>query len=150
MQIKSGMPVPDQVVHFIDEIFGTVRDVMPTEETRNFINVVHDYLTRKLKQETVDDVAALKQMYTSLMKAINSLIKFVQNQQPDTTDYKSVLNNIIPVRLDRFYALPQKLSALKFSPLSYLFGGDLPSWRQFVTGQSLKDFIPPFTGKFTL
>lgn len=147
VQIMSGMPVPEQIVHFVDEILGAVRDVMPTEETRSFINVVHDYLTRKLKKETVDDIAAMKQMYTSLMKAIDSLIKFVQNQQPNTTDYKSILNNIVPVRLDRFYALPHKLSAFKFSPISVLFGGDLPSVKQFIAGQSLKDIIPPFTRK---
>lgn len=34
---------------------------------------------------------------------------------------------------------------MRLSPINYLLSGDLPSYRQFINGQSLKNILPPFT-----
>lgn len=91
----GGLPVPEQFVHILEDVSSTIKDVMPTEELKHFVKVIQDYVAKKMRKEAVDDAEALKQIYNSLVKAINSLVKFVQNQQVAITDYKTILDNIV-------------------------------------------------------
>ncbi|GLV37036.1 apolipophorin [Carabus blaptoides fortunei] len=145
-QLFGSMPVPEQVLNVVNEFCGTIKDTMPTEELRHFVGVVQDYIGKKLRKEDVDDVEALKQIYVSLMKALDSLIFVMVDQQPEAQfNYKNILENAIPIRLDRLYTIP-KLAAARFSPLTLLLNREFPALKELLYSVSLnpRHHILPF------
>lgn len=91
------MPVPDHVIGIIKEVFTTAKDAMPTNEAKDFVSNLEEYLVAKLKQKKVDDAEQLKKLYTSFMKAITSIINKFRAQGAAPDDMKHMLDTMVSI-----------------------------------------------------
>lgn len=144
-EMLKGMPVPDHVISIMKEVFTTVKDVLPTPEMKEFVTTLQTYLEKKMKQEKVDDAEYLGKLYTSLMKAINSMAGFMRTHATAPDDVKGMVENLLPLPIETLVRLPQ-LAAVKLSPLNLLTDSDFPTPKQILHGISFnpKHLIPPF------
>ncbi|CAB3232890.1 unnamed protein product [Arctia plantaginis] len=74
------LAVPEQALALLQEVYQTVRALIPTPEVRDFLDAVYKYQVKKLKQEQCDDQKELREIYKKLSPAITSLIQFIRNQ----------------------------------------------------------------------
>lgn len=89
------MPIPEYITNIIKELLTTVKDVMPTPEAKAFITSAQDYLVKKLKQEKVDDIEALKNIYLAGVKAVNSILAMLRSHTGAPDDMKNMLENMV-------------------------------------------------------
>ncbi|XP_023030403.2 retinoid- and fatty-acid binding glycoprotein apolipophorin [Leptinotarsa decemlineata] len=121
--IKNGLPSKEGIVTTLEEIAATIKDFLAPnefipEEVTAIIDLTVNYLSKKIRQEPVDDFAVLDQLISLNV----ALIKKVLNEfSSPTYDIKQA--DFGPVSFDFFQKLP-KLVAIKFSPLSYLLTED--------------------------
>ncbi|KAH9637818.1 hypothetical protein HF086_017596 [Spodoptera exigua] len=74
------LAIPEQALALLGDAYNTIRALIPTPEIKDFTDAVHSYVTRKLKQEKVDDQKELRIIYQKLSTAVTSLIQFIRAQ----------------------------------------------------------------------
>ncbi|XP_022837131.1 apolipophorins isoform X2 [Spodoptera litura] len=74
------LAIPEQALALLGDAYNTIRALIPTPEIKDFTDALHSYVTRKLKQEKVDDQKELRIIYQKLSTAITSLIQFIRAQ----------------------------------------------------------------------
>ncbi|XP_047037209.1 apolipophorins isoform X1 [Helicoverpa zea] len=74
------LAVPEQAIALLGDAYNTLKALIPTPEIREFTDAVHSYITKKLKQEKVDDNKELRVIYQKLSTAVTSLIQFIRVQ----------------------------------------------------------------------
>jgi len=154
----SQFLVPEQAWGVIKDVIGGVKDSLPSEELKEFINAVEAYVEKHIKKETVNEIEEIQLILNKALKALKSLLTVVQKHlpAPTTEEGTSFLGLRFPFMLNTVFEFP-KLVALKFSPLLFLQSGglsDLPSLQELIhtykpTFNPL-DWIPPYRAQGVL
>uniref|UniRef100_A0A336M8K5 CSON013728 protein n=1 Tax=Culicoides sonorensis TaxID=179676 RepID=A0A336M8K5_CULSO len=138
--------VGEQVAELVKELLNLVKDHLPTEESKEFVQKLSEYLSAKLTKKEVNDTAKLKELFELQVKAIRSLFKFVSDLRKEK-DVSGWFNNL-PVSFESFKRVSYVWN-FKFSPLNCLREGncfslrDVLSWRPY--GFKFTELFPPFT-----
>ncbi|XP_041983389.1 apolipophorins [Aricia agestis] len=74
------LAVPEQIMGLLSEGKQTIREILPTEESKAFLDALFNYAQKKVHQEKVDEIAELKNLYEKMISAVNSLVTFVRGQ----------------------------------------------------------------------
>ncbi|KAJ8707317.1 hypothetical protein PYW08_010569 [Mythimna loreyi] len=136
------LAVPEQAAALLNDAYVPMRALLPTNELRDFTDALHAYVTKKLKQEKVDDNKELRALYQKLSTAITSLIQFVRAQ------LGQVGLAVSPAGFNPASFAPGSVSAPTFgsvpsaSLLSRLLTGDAPDVLAFVRAYRPRSLNP--------
>ncbi|XP_023946306.2 apolipophorins [Bicyclus anynana] len=127
------LAVPEQFLGIMNDAYHTVREVMPTEEAKTFLDVLRNYAQKKLRQEKFDEQKELRIVYEKMIAAVSSLVAFVRQAAGQygitypTFTYGS-FPGFSPV------SMPSFKGSAGWSLLSQIIQGDIPNpWVQFRT-----------------
>jgi len=128
------------------ELLELVRDHLPTEESKEFIRKLSDYINAKLMQQQVNDTETIKDLFESSMKAFRSLFKMLTDLRKD----KDVSGWIgaLPVSFEAFKRVSY-IWNVKFSPFNCLREGGCFSIRDILAYRpyafQFTELFAPFT-----
>ncbi|CAG9770462.1 unnamed protein product [Ceutorhynchus assimilis] len=146
--LKEGIPSADAIIGTIREIFITIKDAIPPEfivrdDISKLLDDITSYAEKKLKNQPVDDRAALEEIVREVSTIIKKLLALIKSEQLQMPGSAQLDSSMLPLNFLKH--LP-RLAAVKFSPISYLL--DQPSaeidkllWSLF---DSPKNLLPPF------
>ncbi|KAK4878786.1 hypothetical protein RN001_011292 [Aquatica leii] len=139
-QLLNGVEVPTALINTLKEAFITLKDAMPSQELKKLVGAVSDYIEKKLRNEKVDDVAALQNIVRLLMEIIDKLFSSVDAKGVQLPDRPMSL-----LSADVFSNWP-KFGTVKLSPVNYFKTERLPSLSELLYAISLNPnhWIPPY------
>ncbi|XP_039760975.1 apolipophorins [Pararge aegeria] len=127
------LAVPEQFMGIMNDAYHAAREVMPTEETKTFLDVLRNYAQKKLRQEKFDEQKELRIVYEKLVAAVTSLVQFVRQTAGQygitypNFSYAS-FPGLSPV------SMPSFKGSAGWSLLNQMLQGDVPNpWIQFKT-----------------
>ncbi|XP_026331141.1 apolipophorins-like, partial [Hyposmocoma kahamanoa] len=121
------LAIPEQALGLLEEGHNTVRELLPTEETKKFADAFVNYVLKKLRQEKVDDSAELRRVYEKFTVALTSLVNHVRQQLGGVAGPAFLNINTLPL-----FSGPGQVSApsfaggVSFSLLNQFLKGDVP------------------------
>ncbi|XP_028142993.1 apolipophorins isoform X2 [Diabrotica virgifera virgifera] len=143
--VKNGLPNADGIVGALKEVAATIKDLVPgdlfvSKEVYEFVDILTDYLEKKIKQQPVDDIAVLNRLFTVSANLVQKILTLITSSTADIQQPQ------VSISLDFFKKLP-KLVAVKLSPINYILLED-PSKEILDLGLSLvtkpKEWLAPF------
>ncbi|CAG9832524.1 unnamed protein product [Diabrotica balteata] len=143
--VKNGLPNAEGIVGGIKEVAATIKDLVPADlfvskEVYEFVDILTDYLEKKIKQQPVDDIAVLNKLFTVSANLVQKILTLITSSTADIQQPQ------VSISLDFFKKLP-KLVAVKLSPINYILLED-PSKELMDLGLSLftkpKEWFAPF------
>ncbi|XP_017879492.1 apolipophorins [Ceratina calcarata] len=144
-QLKD-FQVPEAILGPIEELCKAFKGLLPTEELKDFLDAICQYVVKHGRREKVDEMSELKNIYARLAGAIHSILPLLEKQV--TLD--NLLEAVQIPELD--FSLLSKLpgvSTLKISILNLLRNGELPTpldlYYTYRPTLDPKDIIPPFS-----
>lgn len=72
------MEIPEQFWHFYYEFTFAVEDFLPTPELKELAKKIFVYIEKRLRKQEVDDAALLKSLSEEGLKALRSILKYLQ------------------------------------------------------------------------
>ncbi|XP_017768375.1 PREDICTED: apolipophorins [Nicrophorus vespilloides] len=140
MMFKDLGGVTEPLINMIKDALGTLKDVLPNEDLKELISSITDYIEKKLRNEKVDDMAALEAIVKNIVKSVKKLVA-----QLNLHEYKLIDPSAFVT--DHVYAIP-RLVAARFSPLHHLLSGEygIDTLKESMYGISFnpKSWVPPF------
>ena len=137
---QHGLPTPEVLAKSVQDLLATFRDLAPTNELKELIQAISDYITKKLSNQAVDDKAAIDRIVKAATASVKHLVGAAAAGDPS-----SDLQNVkVPVPTSVWNQLP-KVAPVRLSPVSYLLGEEpLPVdfWLSLVNKP--RNWIPPF------
>ncbi|XP_063370071.1 apolipophorins isoform X1 [Cydia amplana] len=121
------LAVPEQVIGLLNNVYNAIQDVVPTPEAKAFIEALHNYVQKKLKQEKCDDAKEIRQIYEKFAVALTSLVQFVRGRVN-----AAGVPGIVNLNPTAFFTAPGRFSApsisgvASFSLLNQFLRGDVP------------------------
>ncbi|XP_050357243.1 apolipophorins [Nymphalis io] len=119
------LAVPEQFMTLVQEATRAVRSVLPTEECKQFLDALTNYMNKKIRQEKCDEKAELKIVYEKLISAVTSMVQFVRTHlgqfgltYPVITDAR--LPGLTPI------SIPSLRGSAAWSFITQLIHGDFP------------------------
>ncbi|CAH2098987.1 unnamed protein product [Euphydryas editha] len=118
------LAIPEQFLGLVQEAIVALRNLLPTEESKVFLDALNSYVQKKVNHRNFDEQAELKAVFEKLISAITSLVKFVSDHvdldlpTPVFTD--AYLPGFSPI------SLPSFRGSAAFSFITQLINGDFP------------------------
>ncbi|CAH2060387.1 unnamed protein product, partial [Iphiclides podalirius] len=72
------MAISEQAIAMLSEAHKAIRQVLPTEEAKNFADELFKYVSKKLQQQKVDEAASLRVLYEKFAVAVSSIVQFIR------------------------------------------------------------------------
>ncbi|KPI95250.1 Apolipophorin [Papilio xuthus] len=120
------LAVPEQAIGILRQAQEQIRQVLPTEDAKNFSDELFNYICKKLQQEKIDEVASLRVLYEKLALAVTSMVQFVRTGLANAGI--SLQPTFTPMSLPSFapLSLPSWGGGASASLFTQLLRGDLP------------------------
>lgn len=121
------LQVPEQAMGMLQEAHNTLRNLLPTEESRAFADAMYSYVIKKLRNEKVDDVKELRGAYEKFALALTSVVQFIKNQLNHLGIPTAYNLGAIPfVGAPGQATAPVFGGAVSFSLINQILKGDVP------------------------
>ncbi|XP_049881562.1 apolipophorins [Pectinophora gossypiella] len=137
------LAVPEQALGLIQEGYNTVRTLLPTEESRNFVDALFNYVQKKLRQEKVDDAKELRVVYEKFAVALTSVVQYIRAQLNQFGVPTAININAIPWLTAPGQTTAPGLGGLaSFSVLNQILKGDIPDPISFIRAYRPRSLNP--------
>ncbi|XP_014488121.1 PREDICTED: apolipophorins [Dinoponera quadriceps] len=138
--------IPESIMAPIEEFFNVIKNTLPTDELRHFVDTLQQYLMKHAKQEKVDDIHEIKKIYTLGVDAIQSLATLLGSEENMDNLFDLLIAGLIDI--DSLTNLPA-ITTLKVSFFELLNNRELPTLADlyYTYRPTLipMDIVPPFT-----
>ncbi|XP_015429625.1 PREDICTED: apolipophorins [Dufourea novaeangliae] len=142
----TDFETPAFIVTSVSEVCNLLKNSLPTQELRQFVEVTCQYITKHITHEKVDESVELKNIYTHAVSAFQSVLGLLQKQV--------TLDNVLgfvqiqsPIDFSLLSKLPG-ISVLRVSVLNLLRNRELPTpldlYYTYRPTRYPTDIIPPF------
>lgn len=142
--------IPEHAISLLREFNTVIKDTVPSQEIRDFVESIVVYIEAKLEKKDVNDLDYLKQIYVKGVAAVKAVIQIVRSQPSDVTSSLNVAPGGVPLpfSLDILRRVPY-ISSVRLSPLNYLRNERFWTIRDFLTsltpnGRLSLNIFPPF------
>lgn len=137
--------VGEHVATVMKELLSLIRDHLPTEDSKEFVKKLGDYIEAKLTNQKVDDMNTLKDLFELSVKAIRSIFKMLTlDKDGDIAGWTGA----IPISFEAFKRMSYVWN-VKFSPLQCLREPGCFSIRDWLSyrpyGFQFTELFPPFS-----
>ncbi|XP_023246016.1 apolipophorins [Copidosoma floridanum] len=142
----ANYKIPDYILAPIEEFCNNIKNILPTQELKDFFTTLYNYILKHAKHEKVDNSNEVKKIYTQALNAIYSIVDLLQSHATAENVFGFFETQLMPVDMSYFRKLPG-LSIIKFSILKLLMNGELPTAADFYytyrPTYHTEDSIPP-------
>ncbi|KAL3271520.1 hypothetical protein HHI36_021999 [Cryptolaemus montrouzieri] len=140
--LKNGLPSQEVLLNTLKAFTGALKEVVVIQELQNVVDLVEQYLEKKITNKPVDDAAELEKITTSFVAAIKKLsVDLSEETLPE------IFRNLkVPsLNWDLLKRLPTSGGGLKISALNYLLNEDIkPILRFYLRLLTVpQDFLLP-------
>ncbi|XP_032678528.1 apolipophorins [Odontomachus brunneus] len=139
--------IPQSVMDSFDNICNAVKATLPTEELRQFVEAIQQYIVKHAKHEKVDDTNEIKKIYLLAIEALRSIIHVLETET-NTDNLYEMLQTKLPVDIGMMAKIPT-ITSLKVSLLERLRNKEFPTLEDLYYDFSLDpnhpmEIMPPF------
>ncbi|XP_065351536.1 apolipophorins [Cloeon dipterum] len=132
------------------EITDTLKEILPNKELQEFATALSDYIYKKVKGQTVDDIAELRKISEKLIRALTLMFNLPEGTGVPGVqglNFENLLRfSVAPNNLDSLLNLPQ-FASFRVSLFELLGASDLPSASEILFTYSVPrhvdDVVPP-------
>ncbi|XP_011144506.2 apolipophorins [Harpegnathos saltator] len=138
--------IPETIMTSIEDVCNTIKTTMPTDELRQLLDAIQQYISKHAKREKVDDPAEVRKIYNLLVDALQSIVKLLESEI-HTNNLYNLLETEFPFNIGMM-KLPE-ITALRVSLLNLLRSNELPTLKDiyytYRPNVNPADIIPPFS-----
>ncbi|XP_058796215.1 apolipophorins [Phymastichus coffea] len=137
--------LPPYIIQPVEEFLSNVKNILPTQELKDFFTTLYSYILKHVKHEKIDDANEVKKIYTQALNALRSVIALLQHHITVENMF-GFIEAQIPVDASYLRRIPG-LRTIRFSIVKLLVNRELPTLAElyytYRPHHYAADTIPP-------